>query len=511
MQILLWALILIATGVYISGPIVDPDLWWHLTVGRWIVAHGEIPSVDYWNMFALGEPWRAYSWLSEIVVALVDGRFGPHGLLTLKFILAGSLGLSLGLAFRAIARDGFLGALLGVFATLACHNHFTLRPQSLVWIFFALLLALADRIETEGLSRRRAVWLALLMCLWANTHITTVLGIGALALWLFNGLGSIGLVVRACGVAFLGTLITPYFGGEWLTFLSKTGHPLQMQAIAEFAPATIMQHSTAFLVIIVGLFGAFALRRPNLIEPGKIILAGGFTIAGLAVVKFLPFAVLVWCGLVAVMWRRTRGEPAILGNLAEGLERLRRLVGALPYEGLSFLVICTMIVNIYNVWPEPVSRTIVPLEAVDFIEQHRLAHPILNDFGRGGYMMYRLSGADGSIQHPVPIDGRTNVTPKDVWEKAHASFQGSARWEEYLKLVKPETILWKSESPLISILEARGDWCVVFRRGSVEFGYVVLIKRTEFEARPGEFSSPACEPAARSGAEGGDAPADARS
>jgi len=506
MQILLWALILIATGVYISGSIVDPDLWWHIAVGRWIVANGQVPTVDIWNMFALGEPWRAYSWSNEVVVAFVDTHFGAHGLLTLQFVLAGLLGLSLGLVYRSISRDGFIGAVLGVFATLACHNHFTLRPQSLVWILFGIVLALADRIATDGLTRRRALALAGVMCLWANSHITTALGIAALAAWIFVGRASIGLVVQSCLIAFVGTLLTPYWGGEWLTFLSKTGHPLQLQAIAEFAPATIMQHSTAFLILSAAMFGVFVVRRPTIVEPAKLILAGGFSIGALAVVKFLPFSVIVWCALIALVWRRTREEPAILGNLGEALLRLRRLVDALPYEGLSFLVICTIIVNVYNVWPEPVSRSIVPIDAVDFIEKHQLAHPVLNDFGRGGYMMYRFSRNDGTIEHPVPIDGRTNVTPKEVWEKAHAAFQGQARWKEYLDLVKPETILWKSESPLVSILVAEGEWCVVFRGGTPEFGYVVLVKRSTFDGRTGEFTSPNC-----SGANAPVAPSPARS
>lgn len=492
MKILVWVLILIATGVYITGPIVDPDLWWHITVGRWILAHGQIPTVDLWNMFALGEPWRAYSWSNEVVLAFVEGRFGMHGLLVLKLILAGAIAVGFGLAFYSIARDGFIALLLGVYGTLGCFAHFTLRPQSLVWLFFAALLALADRVSTEGLTSRRAALLAGLMCLWANTHITTALGLGALALWLFVGRASVGLVVRTCGIAFLGTLVTPYVGGEWLTFLHKTGHPLQLQAITEFGPATIMQHSTAFLILISAIFALAIVRRPNVIEPAKIVLAGGFTIGALAVVKFLPFAVVVWCALVALMWRRSREDLSILGNLGEAIERLRRIGGAFPHEGLSFVMICSMIVSIHNLWPEPVSRVIVPVDAVDFIQKHALPHPILNDFGRGGYMMYRLSNPDGTTDHPVPIDGRTNVTPRDVWLKFNAAFQGQERWQEYLDLVKPETILWKSESPLLSILLARGEWCVVFRSGTAESGFVVMVKRTLFDARPGEFVSPQC-------------------
>ena len=74
MRIVLWLSALIAVGLYIAGPLVDPDLWWHITAGRWMIAHGEVPTVDYWNMFGVGKPWRAYSWSVEVIFAAVEGN-----------------------------------------------------------------------------------------------------------------------------------------------------------------------------------------------------------------------------------------------------------------------------------------------------------------------------------------------------------------------------------------------------------------------------------------------------
>jgi hypothetical protein len=492
MQALVWLFVLIATGVYICGPIVDPDLWWHLTVGRWIVAHREIPSVDLWNMFGVGQPWRAYSWSNEVLFALIDGRFGAHGLLVLKLVLGAAIGVSLGYAFRSIARDSFIGAVLGVFATAACFNHFTLRPQSFVWIYFGLVLMVVERIGAEGLSARRAAGLFILMALWANTQITTVLGVGAITLWLFHGRASLGLVGRTVGCALAGTLCTPYVGGEWLTFISKSGHPLKMQAIAEFAPATIMQHSTVFLVLVGALVLMLVQRRPAILEPGKLVLAGAFTLGALAVVKFIPFAVMVWCALAALAWQRSRTEPSVLGNLGEALERLRRVVVQIPAEGLSFVLICTIIVNVHNLWAEPISRIIVPIDAVDFMQKHNVPHPILHDFGRGGYIMYRYAKPDGTLEHRVPIDGRTNVTPPEVIIQARVALRGLEGWEEYFDAVKPETILWKTESPLVNILRAGSEWCQVHRSGLPEQGYAVFVKRSYLESNPGELVSPQC-------------------
>ncbi|MCB0309698.1 MAG: hypothetical protein KDD42_00605 [Bdellovibrionales bacterium] len=491
MRIVLWLSVLVAVAAYICGPVMDPDLWWHITVGRWIVAHHTIPSSDLWNLFAAGMPWRAYSWSNEVVFALVDSYLGDRGLLLLKFALALALAGSLFYCLSKLSQDWFFGSLLGIFSTTACYNHFTLRPQSLVWIFFIWLIFVSERIVQNGFSARRVATLLLIMCFWANTHITTILGIAICMIWLFQRndwkRAIWGGLICVCG-----TLITPYYGGEWLTFFSKTGHPFAHQAIVEFQPAHIMQHSTGFWVIIAVFLGAVVHDRPKLLPFPMLAAAAAFSLAGLAIVKFLPIAVILLAALVAVSWSQLEGKQAGLKNIIEAIDRLRERALSLPLEGLAFVFLCIAAVNFFPLWSHPINRAVVPVSALDFLMEKSLPFPLLNDFGRGGYVMYRLSDSKGELQHKVTIDGRTNVNPPEVWEKSQASFRGRQNWREYIDMTKANSILWPSESPLTAILKATGEWCRVFESGTEDRGFSIFIKSELLEQRS-DLTSDNCE------------------
>src|SRR5258708_18535963 len=51
--------------------VVDPDVWWHIKVGQDILRTHHWPNTDPYSFTALGNPWIAYEWLGEIVLALV--------------------------------------------------------------------------------------------------------------------------------------------------------------------------------------------------------------------------------------------------------------------------------------------------------------------------------------------------------------------------------------------------------------------------------------------------------
>ena len=325
------------------------------------------------------------------------------------------------------------------------------------------------------------------MVIWANTHLTSILGIGAAAFWLYNGKHSLRIVATAVGVMFVATLFTPYGGAEWLTFLEKTSHPFQHQAIAEFKPATIMQYPTGFLIFLALFLALCVVRAEGRMPVARIFLSGVFTLGSLAVVKFMPFALIYIGAVISTFWASEGSEK--LGKLGEGIERFRKLIHRIPREGLSFVLICLFIVNVFRVWQLPVQDQIVPVKALDFIIEKKLPHPLLNDFGRGGYVMYRLSDSAGNLEHKVPIDGRTNVTTHDVWDKFFASFKGKANWKEYIDLVKPETILWPTGSALTSLLLNDQEWCRIFTSGDDTIGFSVFIKHQELLDRAAEFES----------------------
>jgi hypothetical protein len=196
--------------------------------------------------------------------------------------------------------------------------------------------------------------------------------------------------------------------------------------------------------------------------------------------------------LVAIEWRYAARAHSSL-PLIESISRLKALIlGRIPPEGFSFLMIAGAIVFVWNGLQAPLSARVIPAAAVDFIQDKDLPGPLLNDFGRGGYLMYRFAGRDGSPGPLVSIDGRTNLIPGDVWKKHQAAQFGKENWREYLDLVKPRTILWSNESPLIAILIASQEWCRVFNNRSDREGFSVFISREEYELRAEQLTSDNC-------------------
>jgi len=397
--------------------------------------------------------------------------------------------------FSKLAADSFIGVLLGSAVAVACFQNFSLRPQTVVWMLFAVSLLAANRARYSGVSWRIALGILGIFCLWANSHITTVIGIGAIFLWALNR-EKPALAFKLACIAFLGTLITPYFGGEWLTFFSQTGDPINMGSIAEFQPATIMRFGSALLIIMSALLIAGVAKTPQFFSPPQLILALILVCAGSAIVKFIPFAAITLAALLSVYWRTLQaqkvdsaadplsGEAISLllekrTGLIEGIEKLRALGSWFPTSGSAFLLFAMLAVTINSSSQSPMNTTAIPVAAVNFIKEHNLAPPLLNDFGRGGYVMYRMSDEHGVIaaQLKVPIDGRTNVNSPEIWKAYRAAVEGQAEWKKILDLVKPNTILWRRDSPFVELLKSSGEWQEVFPKGSTrEGGFVVLVR-----------------------------------
>jgi len=492
MKIVLWFSAVLASAFYLTGPVLDPDLWWHIAVGRWVIHNQQVPVVDYWNMFWVGQSWLAYSWSNEILFALVDRSLENHGLLGLKLILAFLISFSFCYCLSRLSGDWFLGTVLGIFTFAACASHFTLRPQSIVWIYFIWLIYFADRIEGRGLRFKEGVAVFGLAVLWANSHLTTVFGLGVLVLWVLQR-GRVSLAVKAGALFFLGTLLTPYFGSEWLLLFEKSSHPLKHSMIVEFQAATLTNYVTGMVVMLAAVLLGFLYYKPMAVSVGKLLLAGAFTFAGLAFIKFMPFAAISISAAIAILWRNAgQDTDKDLGKLGEGFQRLKQLILRIPVEGLSFVIICIAIVNVYQLWKTPLDLDVTPVQAVDFIQEQNLSHPILNTFGSGGYLIYRFSDNRGNPEHLVAIDGRTNVIPEHVWTAYHAARVGSRNWFDFVELVKPKTILWTSGAPFVTLLLSSGEWCEVFQSGSPVTGFSVLIKREEFDAREGDFLMNGC-------------------
>ena len=79
----------------------DPDTYSHIALGRWMLEHWTVPSIDPLSGPMRGAPWIAFEWLSEVVFAGAF-QFGSWpGVIALTVFAAG---LAFALLAQALAR-----------------------------------------------------------------------------------------------------------------------------------------------------------------------------------------------------------------------------------------------------------------------------------------------------------------------------------------------------------------------------------------------------------------------
>src|SRR5580698_6585703 len=65
----------------------EPDIWWQLLSGRWMLEHRQVTHTDVFSYTMAGKPWINVKWLYEIFIALLEKATGPMGVVLLQGIV----------------------------------------------------------------------------------------------------------------------------------------------------------------------------------------------------------------------------------------------------------------------------------------------------------------------------------------------------------------------------------------------------------------------------------------
>ncbi|MEE8424839.1 MAG: hypothetical protein V3S11_03375, partial [Elusimicrobiota bacterium] len=168
-------------------PVLNPDLFWHLSAGRWIFEHLAFPRVDWLSHTMAGHPWCDFEWLAQVLYFAVHRLAGFGGLWALKLFLylacAAVLWKVLGLY-----RLGSFAKGLGIFAwALAVSPANDLRPENFSLLFFLVLFGGLEARRLNHLNKIPSKLLlggtALLFAVWANLHAGFLYGLILLGLY----------------------------------------------------------------------------------------------------------------------------------------------------------------------------------------------------------------------------------------------------------------------------------------------------------------------------------------
>src|SRR5258708_7941076 len=158
----------------------DPDLFWHIRLGRWILDNHAVPHAELFSFTAAGSPMTAHEWGSEVLFTLLAQVGGLLLVAMAMGLVAWSALLALGLRSRQRGASAVAIAVALLAGARAAEPVLGTRPQVITVALVCWTLLIAERHLMRG---GRLVWaLAPVTLVWANLHAGFVLGIGALAL-----------------------------------------------------------------------------------------------------------------------------------------------------------------------------------------------------------------------------------------------------------------------------------------------------------------------------------------
>lgn len=427
----------------------DPDTYWQIVLGDWIVAHGQVPHVDTFSATLAGTPWISSQWLAQVLFAQAHAAASWAGVVVLSAIaIALAQGLLTRFLLDRLAVTPAVVLSVGGFVLASPHllarAHALALPVMVVWI--------AGLIRTLDERRTPPFILLPLITLWANLHggftfgIFFVAPVALEALWNAAPAERMQVALRWAGFGLLAVAaacITPYGPESILVTGRILGLGQALALIGEWRPQDFSTIAAFELCLLSGV--GFALYRGLTLPPIRILMLLGLLHMALSHsrnTEMLGFlAPLVMAAPLALQLGRR--EPGLAQRAAwPATLALVLALGAASVAMAQFL----------NYRPSPL---ITPTAAVAAVKASGKTH-ILNSYDFGGYLI-----ASGLKPY---IDGRTELYGENfvVRHDRATSLQDVGG---FLKLLDDDHIdvtLFTPRTPAIGLLDRLPDWKRVY-------------------------------------------------
>ena len=446
---------LVLLASYLSQPIQRGQVFWDLTLGRWIWEQFSFVHTDIWTLGRAKYPITEVGWLFSVLCHFLEKAFGFVGLMVLKLGLFFLFLLALTFLYASRARSLFFGTLISTIVGAAILQNAELGSQILAWSLF--LFTLEGLYRCDGCELRISkltLLLGLICALYTNLHASVILLVVFAVIFTRRFYGALsGYTVAFSGL--LASLISPHFGFHLFEALTLFLENLSVELIFRLSPATVFHYDMAFLILLGTL--AVILGRAVSLPRFELVLCLTAAALGLGARSMLPFSLLT-CGLlVSICWGQADGS---LGELSVGIKRLqvrlRKFLSASPH-GFAFVMICLAIVNTASLLKNPVFWPEFPKREASLILSRDLPFPLLHELGVGAYLSYRFSDEKGQVKRKVFARDKIGF-PYDQLVELKALPKLELGWSKNFERAKPRSVLCRSSDPLFEYLKADPSW-----------------------------------------------------
>lgn len=448
----LWVAIPIVAVFTVSSiqTALEPDLWWHMACGRWMVQTGQFMYTDPFTHTIANQPVVDQNWLAELALFELY-RFGGMKLLTLftALMYTAAVGLMLLCCWkraphcRAMAVGGAISALL-------IYENSAIRPQVFAVLVFSTALFILGHVDWKW----KPFLIGLAVLVWTNVHGSFVLGVG------LSGIFLTGRILELCFAGRGATDLRLSSGGN----AQRVWGALQRdRLVRSYAGCVILAAAAAFCNPQPGLMLSYV----------RACAANGVRLdvqewrpTGLASVTGVIFCCTIAMTLMTLNASRKRVTPtdalllALFLFLGEKAGRLViwwglalppilsvHLATILPNEDpirertrqkplLNLFLAGYLVVAALTPWVKPYTGPATsPGALASFLETSGCTGNLFNPMGWGGYLIWH------DPQLKVFADGRLEVFPRKIWQDYDTIADGAPGWEDLLDEYKIDTIV----------------------------------------------------------------------
>ena len=431
------------------GPPGDPDTWWNLRTGSWILDHRAIPHADPWSAVAGGDEWVDHEWLSQIFWILSYRIGGYDGVSVLNAILV--LGLLSMLTVQIFRRTTPYRALgITVLAVLGTCGGWAARPQLSTF----LLLVPAGVLLRRGIQRGTTPWILLLVVwVWASLH-----GLWVLAPLLTAAM-AIGLYLDARGQSITGSstrLARNYLalalGMVVAAAITPNGPkillaPFEVAGVGKFVDEWGAVPLTALYGIgFFGLIGIYVLRLARSADRilwAELLPVAFAVVLGLRYIRTVAPAVIILA-------------PYVAARLAAGRQvAVRR--DRISIAALTVTISLGVVGGIIAFRETPPLPNHAPVAASRVINALPGEQRVINEYGMGGWVIWATPHA-----HPL-IDGRAELYGNAyIGQYLSALNMASEDWQEVLLRDRPTVAFLHRTIPAAIGLQEIAGWRAIY-------------------------------------------------
>lgn len=461
-----------------ARPITDPDFWWHLRTGQYIVETRAIPHTDIYSSVKFGSEWVTHEWLSEVLMYSIFRLTNYVGLIAFFALIVALSFFITYLRCELRAPNAYISALALIVGTAATIPTWGVRPQMFSILFAAVFLWVLDQKENS-----RVIWLLVpLTILWVNMHAGFPVGL-VLMLLTIGGVALDAYIIEKISIfeiwhrtrkLFLIWLISCAAVCVNPNGLRLYTYPLEtlrsrsmMLYIQEWRPPDFQDPMfLGLIVLMVVTFCVLAVSNKRAV-PSELLMLGTTAAATLRSARNVPFFALVATPILAGhLWTRlapytTVGDSLLRDKRGRAWNSSTLLLNILLLVAAPLLAATMRIRNSAQIQRLVEARDF-PHAAVEFMKLRNVAQPIYNEYHWGGYLIWNLYP-----RYRVFIDGRADVYGDELMDEYFRMHDGAKDWRELLDHYGIQSVLVSPDAALSSLLREDKLWEVKFESPQV--------------------------------------------